>query len=182
MVSRTLEVEVDDRVYRVTVRRDMAVPERLRVAWNDRERLVDVHQLDAQSFSLVEIGPGSKSHDVRVVETGRPGTLDVHVGAATVRTVVDRRRSFFGDNGAGGGEGSGEVVAPMPGKVVRLLVQEGDAVSEGQCVAVVEAMKMENELAAKCAGRVTRTSVGVGESVETGKVLVVIERTSPSKR
>lgn len=175
MVSRTLDVEVDDRVYHVTVRRDVTIPERLHVAWNDRERLVDVRQIDAQSFSLVEIGPGSSSHDVRVVETARPGTLNVYLGAATVRAVIDRRRSFFGDIGAGEGEGSDKVVAPMPGKVVRLLVQEGDEVSEGQGVAVVEAMKMENELAAKRAGRVKRTPVGEGESVEAGKVLVVIE-------
>ena len=63
----------------------------------------------------------------------------------------------------------------MPGKVVRLLVQEGDEVSEGQSVAVVEAMKMENELAAKRAGRVKRIPVGEGELVEAGKVLVVLE-------
>ena len=173
MASRTIEVEVEDRVYQVTVRQDANVPEQLHVTWPDRDYVVDVRQVGAQSFSLVEVGTGSRSHDVRVVEAA--GTLNVHLGTTTVRTVVDRRRSFFGAAGADAGAGSLEVVAPMPGKVVRLLVEEGNDVAEGQGVAVVEAMKMENELTAKREGRVKRIAVREGESVEAGKVLVVIE-------
>ena len=174
-MARTLEIEVADRLYHVTVDRDQTMPERLHVTWGGQERLVDVRQLDQQSFSLVEIEPGSRSHDVRIVQPHSAGTLHVHLGSTTVRAVVDRRRSFFGVTGTDAGGGSNEVVAPMSGKVVRLLVTEGDEVSEGQGVVVVEAMKMENELTAKRAGRVKHTAVGEGASVETGKVLVVIE-------
>ena len=174
-MARLLEIEVSDRLYRVTVDRDDAMPERLRVTWDGQERLIDARQLDYESFSLIEVEPGNRSHDVRIVQADRAGTFHVHHGSTMVRTVVDRRRSFFGVAGADAAGGSNEVVAPMPGKVVRLLVQEGDQVSEGQGVVVVEAMKMENELTAKRAGRVKRTAVGEGASVEAGKVLVVIE-------
>ena len=63
----------------------------------------------------------------------------------------------------------------MPGKVVRVLVTEGDAVVANQGVVVVEAMKMENELRAAKDGRVAVVKVEAGDSVESGRVMVVIE-------
>ena len=62
----------------------------------------------------------------------------------------------------------------MPGRVVRVLVNEGDKVEEGQGVAVVEAMKMENEIPAPRAGTVHSVNVEPGQTVEGGGVLVVI--------
>ena len=72
-------------------------------------------------------------------------------------------------------EGAASVVTLMPGKVVRVLVRDGDKVDVGQGVLVVEAMKMENELTAPRAGRVSALSVEPGQSVEGGAVLAVIE-------
>jgi biotin carboxyl carrier protein len=63
----------------------------------------------------------------------------------------------------------------MPGRVVRVLVQPGDAVEARQPVVVVEAMKMENELRSPKAGRVKDVAVAAGTSVEAGRVLVVID-------
>lgn len=68
--------------------------------------------------------------------------------------------------------GGGRVVAPMPGRVVKILVEEGDDVQAGSPVIVVEAMKMENELCADHAGVVTKISVAVGETVDGGARLV----------
>jgi biotin carboxyl carrier protein len=67
------------------------------------------------------------------------------------------------------------VAAPMPGKIVRVLVQAGQPVAAEQGLLVVEAMKMENELRAPRAGRVRETCVREGQAVETGALLVVIE-------
>jgi biotin carboxyl carrier protein len=69
---------------------------------------------------------------------------------------------------------AGAVKAIMPGKIVRVLVQEGDEVKAGQVVAILEAMKMENELAAPAAGRVQQVLVKPGATVEQGQSLVVI--------
>jgi biotin carboxyl carrier protein len=63
----------------------------------------------------------------------------------------------------------------MPGRVVRLLVEVGDEVAEGQGVVVIEAMKMQNELKASKAGRVATVGGGVGDTVGSGDVLVVVE-------
>ena len=63
----------------------------------------------------------------------------------------------------------------MPGRVVRLMVAEGDAVEAGQGVAVVEAMKMENEIASPKDGKISAVKVGSGQTVEAGATLVVVE-------
>jgi biotin carboxyl carrier protein len=71
--------------------------------------------------------------------------------------------------------GAGSVVAIMPGKVIRLLVSEGDQIAEGDVVCILEAMKMENELKAPKAGTVTALHVQPGQDVEMGAVLAEIE-------
>lgn len=68
-----------------------------------------------------------------------------------------------------------ELRAPMPGKVVELRVAEGATVARGDCVVVIEAMKMQNELGAPLAARVTRVHVSVGRPVEPGALLVEFE-------
>jgi biotin carboxyl carrier protein len=65
-------------------------------------------------------------------------------------------------------EGPQEIVAPMPGKIVKLLVTEGQEVDRGQGLLVIEAMKMQNELRAPRAGRIERVYMEEGRGVETG--------------
>lgn len=67
------------------------------------------------------------------------------------------------------------VQAPMPGKLVRVLVEAGQTVSAGQGLVVMEAMKMENELRSPRAGRVREVRVSEGQAVETGAMLVVLD-------
>jgi biotin carboxyl carrier protein len=76
---------------------------------------------------------------------------------------------------AGAGSGPQRVTAPMPGKVVRVLVAAGDEVKARQGLVVVEAMKMENELRAARDGRVKDVHVAEGALVESGRLLVVVE-------
>ncbi len=88
--------------------------------------------------------------------------------------VVDERthttRAMTGNGAAAGGPRP--VVAPMPGLVVRVEVSEGDMVSAGQGMVIVEAMKMENELLAEGPAVVQRVHVRDGEAVEKGQLLV----------
>ena len=75
----------------------------------------------------------------------------------------------------GSASGEGILKAPMPGKIVDILVKEGEAVTEGQPVVILEAMKMENELKAPTAGRIKSVSAAAGQSVEKNGVLLEIE-------
>ncbi|MEG2380746.1 MAG: biotin/lipoyl-containing protein, partial [Oscillospiraceae bacterium] len=67
-----------------------------------------------------------------------------------------------------------KVVAPMPGKIVDVKVKVGQTIKEGDLLAVLEAMKMENEIMAPAAGKVVSVSVSGGTSVNTGDILVSI--------
>lgn len=93
-------------------------------------------------------------------------------GHAYACDVLDPRRA----GGAGGAGGAaGEVHTQMPGAVVRVLVEEGQSVEEGDILVVVEAMKMENEFTAPTAGVVGRVAVQAGQTVESGALLVSIK-------
>jgi biotin carboxyl carrier protein len=111
-----------------------------------------------------------------VDDRGR-GELVVHVnGIAVPLTIGDPRaaRSRGGHEHGGQGSGPHPVVAPMPGRVVKVLVKPGDAVASRQGLVVVEAMKMENELRSPRAGTVSEVRVAEGALVEAKAVLVVI--------
>ncbi len=79
------------------------------------------------------------------------------------------------------GVSGGVLKAPMPGKVVEIKVKVGDAVTSGQPLAVVEAMKMQNELGAPGTGTVVQVLVAVGQTVESGAVLIRIEGDRPER-
>ena len=71
--------------------------------------------------------------------------------------------------------GSGEIVtAPMPGNILKVNVNVGDKVNEGQVLVILEAMKMENEIMAPCSGTVTQVLTSKGSTVDTGAPMVVI--------
>ena len=70
--------------------------------------------------------------------------------------------------------GGTQIICPMPGKIWKLNVREGDAVEEGQLVLVLEAMKMENEIVSPAKGKIAQINCKEGDSVNTGDVLVVI--------
>jgi biotin carboxyl carrier protein len=100
----------------------------------------------------------------------------VHVGGTPVAVTLNgRRRWGRKDDGGGAGSGPQRLVAPMPGKVVRVLVKAGDTVAARQPVVVVEAMKMENELRASREGTVAEVQAREGMSVDAGALLLVIQ-------
>ena len=71
--------------------------------------------------------------------------------------------------------GSGEcVTAPMPGNILKVHVNVGDKVSEGQVLVILEAMKMENEIMSPCGGTVTQVLTSKGSTVDTGAPMIVI--------
>jgi biotin carboxyl carrier protein len=123
--------------------------------------------------SASETLEAARSYDV-VFEPGDAGAGRVLVGGVAVSAGLRSAARRTGRHG-GSGVADGRVVAPMPGRVVRVLVAPGAVVEARQSIVVVEAMKMENELKAPKAGVVREVRVTEGASVEAQAVLVVIE-------
>ena len=119
---------------------------------------------------------GSRTSYEIAFEPGTGGELVVHVnGAAVQLTILDRQRpARRGGPEAGADTQPRTIVAPMPGRIVKVLVKPDEVVSARQPLVVVEAMKMENELRAPRAGIVAEVRVAEGASVEANTVLVVL--------
>jgi biotin carboxyl carrier protein len=165
------EVEIGDRRLQVVVTR---VGDGFAVSVDGHTRTVDAARIDAHTLSLIV--DRVWSHEVSIATNPATGQLDVHVGATPVAVTLNgRRRWGRKDDGGGAGSGPQRLVAPMPGKVVRVLVKAGDTVAAKQPVVVVEAMKMENELRASREGTVAEIHVREGMSVDAGALLLVIQ-------
>jgi biotin carboxyl carrier protein len=165
------EVEVGGRRLQVVVTRSGGG---FAVSVDGRTRQVDAARIDAHTLSLVV--DGMWSNEVSIAADPASGQLDVHVGGTPVAVTLNgRRRWGRKDDGGGAGSGPQRLVAPMPGKVVRVLVKAGDTVAARQPVVVVEAMKMENELRASREGTVAEVQAREGMSVDAGALLLVIQ-------
>ncbi|HEY1332935.1 MAG TPA: biotin/lipoyl-containing protein [Myxococcaceae bacterium] len=137
-----------------------------------RSHRVDARVLEHGAVSLLVDG---RSHDVELDESG--DEVQVLVDSEVVTVDVADERAVSLRAGAAGFSVSGKVVliAPMPGKVVRVLVAPGAEVTEGQGLVVVEAMKMENELKSPKAGTVVEVFAKEGSTVEANAKLLIVE-------
>jgi biotin carboxyl carrier protein len=166
------EVGIDGRSWTIDIEPRGGV---LAVHLGGHQVLVDAARVEG---GLSLIFPDERiSRDIRI-EPGRAGEMTVRVAGATIPVTVQRS-----DQRARGGQASGSqaatgarrVVAPMPGRIVRVLVGAGERVAARQSLVVIEAMKMENELKAPKAGVVTIVQAVEGATVDAGAVLAVVE-------
>ncbi len=143
--------------------------------------------VDGEAGPEAEIAavPGSALRHLRLGDRGYPmlvrrgeGGWIFRIGGRRLRVSVEDERTRVIREMAGetGAEESGrELRAPMPGKVVRVLVEPGHEVEAGDGLVVMEAMKMENELSARSDGTVTEVRVEEGQTVNQDDVLVRLE-------
>jgi len=165
------EVEINGRVRQVTLHRAGG---QFAASVDGRVRRVDVARIDAQNMSLV-VDDGAATYDIGVASDPATGLLRIRVGSTVIDVAVNGGRRRRLDHRADAGSGPQRIVAPMPGKIVRVGVKTGDTVRARQTVVVVEAMKMENELKAGRDGVVGELRAVEGASVEAGALLVVIQ-------
>ncbi len=146
-----LEIEVDGKIYRVDL----------------------LHTPDG-TFSIIESG---KSYNIELVPKNQPKkytahtlyhTYDVEIVDAEARYLINR-----GSNGAASLEKT--ILSPMPGKVVKVLLKEGDVVQKGETVVIIAAMKMESEYKSPADGVIKKVNVKEGDTIEGNQVLVEIE-------
>jgi biotin carboxyl carrier protein len=159
--ERTYTVEIEEigkSVYRVGV--------------DGSEFIVDGKKTGQSNYSLIvdnrsfEVDVDNTEDEYRVLVDGR--SYHVH--------LLDERRVRLGGIQSGIQlQGRQKVSVPMPGKVIAVLVSEGDEVEKGQGLVIVEAMKMENEVRSPVNGSIAEIKVNAGDAVEAGAVLVVVE-------
>jgi biotin carboxyl carrier protein len=155
--TRVIELERDGAAWRVKLDGRPVAVDAVEIAPNTLSIL-----LDGQSFEIN-------------VTPSPDGKLKLQTGSREfIAEVIDPRAWSGRRHGGVEAEGRQQIVAPMPGKVVRLLVREGDRVEAGQGLLVVEAMKMQNEIRSPKNGAVERVLAKEGQPVNAGDVLCVI--------
>ena len=163
------EIEAAGTLHKVGIEADRGREGQLVVTIDGEPVTVDARRT-ARGYSLVLDG---RVVEVAVVDGASRGDLIVHLPSGAVPVSIDARRRR--GRSAAHADGEQRIVAPMPGRVVRVLAQPGDDVELRQPLIVIEAMKMENELRAPKSGRVKEVAVETGASVEAGRLLIVVE-------
>jgi biotin carboxyl carrier protein len=132
----------------------------------------NVLKVAASSISVLLDGQSFEVHVTPALE----GKLKLQSGPHEFTAEVQDPRVWRGRKHGGlEAEGRQQILAPMPGKVIRLLVGEGQTVQEGQGLIVIEAMKMQNEIRSPKSGKVERLLTKEGQTVNVGEVLAWVE-------
>jgi biotin carboxyl carrier protein len=163
------EVAINNTRRVVELERDAA---RWRISLDGKVVDADAVEIAPNIFSILLNG---KSYEIRVTPAPT-GTLTLQTGRREFTAEVTDPRAWRGRrHGALEAEGRQQILAPMPGKIVRVLVQAGEKVETGQGLLVVEAMKMQNEIRSPKSGTVERLLVKEGQSVNAGEILAWID-------
>ncbi len=167
-------------------RNNFSEPQRISLAGRGDDELVVEYSVRRGGVELSVNGADLEAPRIHAVD---PASVDLEVGGVRRRYSVRRSEGFHHVNGPDGqvslrelprypsGEeslGEGALVAPMPGKVLKLAVAEGDSVSTGDVLVVLEAMKMEHELVAPADGTVSELRVAEGDQVDAGSPIAII--------
>ncbi|MGH9496090.1 MAG: biotin/lipoyl-containing protein [Candidatus Sulfotelmatobacter sp.] len=138
---------------------------------------LDGHTIEADAVmvrsNVVSLRIGDRAYEVKFDRVG--GELQICLGSRRFTAEVRDPRSLRGRVRAADAHGPKKVTAPMPGKVVRVLVSRGDEIEAGAGVVVVEAMKMQNEVKSPKKGIIQKILVSEGAAVNAGDALAVVE-------
>ncbi len=142
-----------------------------KVAIEGKKTEVDAHRVSKNTWSVII---GCRVYEVDL--TMKDEEIDILIGGDryTLRVLNEQKRALHSVREAAGG-GKQQITAPMPGKVVKILVKEGEEVEGNQGVIIIEAMKMENEFKSKASGKVKEIFVNEGDVVDGGAKLLLIE-------
>jgi biotin carboxyl carrier protein len=162
-----LAIEIDGKSRSVELLRDSS---RLRISLDGRPVDADAVEISPGVFSILLEG---RSIEARVEPS--PSGLRVIVAGREFSAAVRDPRQWRRNHGASlHAAGRAQILAPMPGKIIRVLVSPGAAITAGQGILVVEAMKMQNEVRSPKSGTLDRVLVSEGQTVNAGEVLAVV--------
>ena len=166
-----LSAELTGSRHSIVLQRD---GEHLRAQIDDRSYELILREFPDGGFLLID---GTRVHNCHVgTSAEHPERFTVNLGSTSHEVkIVDPKRLRSGQAKGSHDHGEAQILATMPGKVVRVLVEVGAEVQAGTGIVVVEAMKMQNELKTPKAGTLATLNATVGETVNAGDVLAVVE-------
>jgi biotin carboxyl carrier protein len=178
------DVVIGERTLRVDLTRG-AKPGEWLAKMGERQLRLSAAPAGADMLSLVIFGDaedknGGASYEVRrspgISGNGSGGSTEIVISGRRYPVELRDPRALRSRQARGAGaEGPKKILSPMPGKVIRILAEEGSDVSAAQPVLVIEAMKMQNEIKSPKAGKLQKLLVPIGGAVNAGDVLAIVE-------
>lgn len=146
----------------------------LEVMIDNKKYKVDLMHTADGTFSILE---GGHSYNIELVPQNHPKKYTAYTLYEEYDVeVIDAEARYLMNRGANGfGSADNKITSPMPGKVVKVLVKEGDDIKEGETAVIISAMKMESEYKASMTGKVKKVNVKDGDTVEGNQILVELE-------
>lgn len=167
-----IEIKLGDRIASVKVLNQNE--NLLEIMVDDQVYHVDLMHNDEGAFSILE---NNRSHNISLVPSQKPKAYTAYTLYHTYDLeVIDAEARYIRNRGDGAlVQSEKQISSPMPGKIVKVLVREGDTVTKGQTAIIISAMKMESEYKAAVDGVVKAVNVSDGDTVEANQVLIEID-------
>jgi biotin carboxyl carrier protein len=168
----SVEVKLNDRYAKVELLEQHNNFIKVRV--DDRVYELDLMHTAGGTFSILNEG---NSYNIEIVPSGQPKKYMAYTLYQTYEVeIIDAEARYLLNRGVENMEtGEKNIKSPMPGKVVRILVSEGDRVTKGETAIILSAMKMESEFKAPVSGKIIKITVKEGDLIEGNQVLIEIE-------
>lgn len=168
-----IEIKLNDRIARVRILKQNE--NLLEVMIDDQLYDVDLMHNDEGTFSILV---NDHSHNITLVPSSRPKQYTAYTLYNTYEPeVIDAATRYIRNRGNGNlTQNTNRITAPMPGKIVKVLVEAGQKVEKGQTAIIISAMKMESEYKVSSDGVVKTINVEAGNNVESNQVLIEFER------
>ncbi|SHJ53584.1 biotin carboxyl carrier protein [Tangfeifania diversioriginum] len=167
-----LEIKINDRTTWVNLIQQNG--NLLEVEVDGKRYNVDLLHTADGTFSILE---GGHSYNIELVPHNQPKKYTAHTLYNTYEVdIIDAEARYLINRGSNGvGKSEKTISSPMPGKVVKVLVNEGDIIDEGKTAIIIAAMKMESEYKAPISGMVKKINVSEGDTIEGNQVLIELE-------
>jgi biotin carboxyl carrier protein len=167
-----LEIKINDRTAWVNLIKQNG--NLLEVEVDGKRYEVDLLHTADGTFSILE---GGHSYNIELVPQDHPKKYTAHTLYNSYEVdIIDAEARYLINRGSNGvGKNEKTISSPMPGKVVKVLVNEGDIINEGETAIIIAAMKMESEYKAPISGMVKKINVSEGDTIEGNQVLIELE-------
>ncbi|MGM0621515.1 MAG: biotin/lipoyl-containing protein [Bacteroidota bacterium] len=167
-----LEIKINDRTAWVNLIKQNG--NLLEVEVDGKHYEVDLLHTADGTFSILE---GGHSYNIELVPHNQPKKYTAHTLYNTYEVdIIDAEARYLINRGSNGvGKSEKTISSPMPGKVVKVLVNEGDIINEGETAIIIAAMKMESEYKAPISGMIKKINVSEGDTIEGNQVLIELE-------
>jgi biotin carboxyl carrier protein len=163
------EYTIGKKVYKVSI--DLK-EECYKINLDDQDFQVNCSSISPHCFSMLI---GDKVHTVYIVDDAAGKYISLKGAHYLVKEVEQKEKTKLGSP-ADMPFSDGLISVPMPGKIVKILVKEGEEVEQGQSLLILESMKMENSIASPFRGKVLKVNIGIGELAQPGESIIELEK------